>query len=1374
MYVLSTGTNNPGCGLSKPEDACNTFQYLMVEYHKVYNRTWLYLAVLHTDQSIVIDGSDSVDGIGKESNKDENTCFSIVIQENTKDMVSVRLQNLSILSATLTSKTANLDFENVMFNDSTVRTSNAHSLRFCNVAFKHQRRLNGIKANYVEEVVLDHCNFTDTNIEYNDTTESSMVNFRQVQNIRIEEVMFQNIAVSISESDMRKTKNLITVDNVEKCDMRNITIKNNKNVAGLQIRNTILCQVTTSMFQHNTIEHGNHTSFLSALHGSVVTVITSNFDIDNCTFEDNVGIKGGAIFATNRCLLRVQNNSYFKRNSALEGGALYITPSCSMYLNDTYFLSNSAVGGVDHKGYKSSAGGAIHIETRNCGSNVSNTDEDNHLFPTSKIKKDILSMKHSRISNNNASLIGGGIFVGCPKVINAIPSFFLHSSYGKNDPHCDSTSATIELDTVIFRNNYAYYGGGFASYSTSHILKSNFKKNHAYIGGGLFLYQGICHLKHTHFTENSADYCGSFLHGDGSKIQINHCSVQDYIRNSSSSNNTNMFGIVHQAILHNGMLNVTDFLVKIFLGGREPHEINVLASQIPYPYPDCECDESHNVHMRNTTITCPFDYYAVPKLSKNANCSNGTCTFASPFNFVCQRAPIGRYISGKGSYIVRRHGAKVFFTNDYPCPVPGANCTLVLKALPGYWCYITDELTITCPKCPPNACCTGSSTCLALDSCSPKKKGIMCSECIDGHEKPFFDNDCIPVEECKDGHSILTIIPLVLILGLGLAVTFGVTEEAVKIFKLFSTAAAKVHSAIHHPKGAKLNIKTNHHAQATDTDTPELDNLEEDRTQHPNDLHNDALSDPSTSGEEVASGLASKLQISASLPYLMLLTYMIQDMSLFHSSMYNCSNHSKPYEYVIDRLTMSNVFHFHIDILAKFNFFQNRCVDSVFGHKSSTLLKEFWKSSLYFLTYFVFLSLYLIFCVLIPRCQGCSKFKRYLNKINITLRIASGFLTIQLLIYQKLSSTAVKFINCIEINNSRLLHMDATYVCFKEHWQLASVLYLCFCIIPLPIFIMVGPSLLKKNVIDLLIFNISLVVPLVSPILCSIMYCGKRLVKPEEKVIALMREGANHTGKNNDNEDVDENAAIVTDAAGGSTAREVHVEPTAPPEYGTMFNQSNEERAQERKPLLGRNLESREDKGGGALLQETKDDDHQRENISKSQKEEEKKMDSQQSVTITDHVLTSLQQPFRKNKYGINWLGVVLAFRLILVFCSLLIHEVLLCSSVLLTICFVRFCTELIIKPYNSRWLNWFSIGTLSCIFLVSLCDFSLALLERSQYEECTSDKWMNLFAYVIDTFTVYIPALCLLVLGVYMLICVLFKFLKKIIKKCKQCNERK
>ena len=1307
MYLFTSTQSN------ERSNACKTFQCLLDQYQIKYNRTWLYNVVLYTDQSIEIDASafDKNAGIGNPDSESahEDTCFTLVNTQRTQENLTVRFQNVVFVDVTVISRSVNLEFHTCTFHDSSVNMSNASFLRLQHSTMEQQRRLTSIKTNDIEEISLTSCGFNG-NIESNDTYESSMVFFRNASFVQMEDVKFENIT-NVHGGRMVKIVN-------GECSIRGVTIQNNRDIAGIFLQDVNQCQVETSVFENNTI-----------VHGSCLELVNSHVVVKHCTFSHNMSPTGAVINANSfkgkcfafkdiqRYFLLIESTN-FTSNIAHRGGALYVAGLYNTNVSHSHFFNNTATG-KNIRGVNEGSGGAIYIEASKIGPRTN------------------FSLQYSNFFGNAAQMLGGGIFVGCTKTLDV---FSIPGYENRNHP-CGPNSALIQLNAVNFIWNHGYFGGAFASYVTSDIQRSTFNSNSAYIGGALFLYQDKCNLTHVRLNDNDAAYSGNSISASNSTLRIEHCTIQTSSQNRPQ-NESKMFGVVHEVSLHKSNTYINDFRVNLSPCGSDPEIINVFESHIPDPYPDCECPDAHNVRMKNITLTCPWNYKAVPHLTE-VNCTvrdvNDSCIFSSPFNFFCERLPNKLYYSGQDSYIIDNVGTALrnytVFGSANKCPVPGGNCTRELKAAPGYWCYEDKgKKTMVCVKCPPQICCSGPENCLKFDSCADNRERTMCSTCIGGYMEPFFSKSCIPKKTCKNGFWIVYVVPVVLVIGLSLSVIFGVTDEAIKVFKFFSSAVKpfiKGHSSIHHSrmvKGTKVPIKASNHATMADMVEPEP-------------LENDS--------NEISSSLPSNLDISTSLPYLMILTYMIQDFAVFHVSMYDCSHHTSPFRHL--KLTIINAFQLHIDALAKLHFFEDVCIPSLFGHATSALLKEFLKVSVYFISYIVFLILYVLLCIWKPCCN------EYLKRVNIKLRLVSGFLTMQFLIYQKLSSTGIKFVNCYHIKDDSVLHMDPNQSCNQGYWWwVVSWLYLIVCIIPVPLFVMVGPSLLKRNIINLSVFNFSFVVPLFSLLPCLCLFFTRR-----------KSSGMSEKPKRQE-EDID--AQKSCSCASSSPAYQVRYE-----------NDTDSERT----PLvhIEKYNASNNSTNAESDLTTEKDNDSKKAHcrISQSEKnqtKEREKPETDEESSLSDIVAENLQGHFNSVGGGINWLGVVLAFRLSLVFCSLLIHRPDVCSFVLLLICLIRCFVGLKVQPYKSRYLNWFSSGSLICILLVSVCDFGMALLERIQYEDCASDNYIKLFAYIIDTFTIYIPGLCLLILASYIAVCFvmkLCKWIRKIANKLRSwCQARK
>ena len=714
-YLLASIQSNQG------SNACKTFQCLLNQYQNKYNKTWLHNVVLHTNQSIEIDTSDfdRNGGIGNPDSKSahEGTCFSLINMQREQENLTVRFQNMEFVDVTIISRSVNLEFDSCTFYDSLVNMSNASFLKLRHSTVKQQNRLTSIRTNDIDEVSLIQCSFTGT-IDGNDTHESSIVFFRNASIVRMEDVKFENIT-NVPGRHMVKIVN-------GECLLKEITIQNNRDIAGIFLQDVNQCQVETSLFKNNTIAHG-----------STLVLINSDVVVKYCSFSDSTSPTGAAIYANakERHLLHIEN-AIFKNNTARRGGALYVSRLYDITISHSHFLNNIATktsNGVS--GANEGSGGAIYIETSKRGPRTN------------------INIQYSDFFGNFAKKLGGGIFIGCAKRFDFDVSP-ITGNENKNPP-CSPNSGLFQLNVVNFTENQGYFGGAFACYVTSDIQWSTFNGNTAYIGGALFLFQDKFNLTHVRFHDNDANYSGNSISARNSTLRIDHCTIKNNVENKSK-----MFGVVHQVSLHRSNTFIKDFRVTLSSSACDPETINVFESQIPNPYPDCTCPDYHNARMKNVTLTCPWNYKAVPYLTE-VNCTvadvNDSCTFVSPFNFVCERLPEKMYFPRQDSYIIgsvpvgNKLKNKTSLNTEFSCPVPGGNCTRELKAAPGYWCYEPKgKKKMVCVKCPPAICCNGRENCLKFDSCAEHREGTMCCKCIDGYIEPFFSKSCIPKRQMQE------------------------------------------------------------------------------------------------------------------------------------------------------------------------------------------------------------------------------------------------------------------------------------------------------------------------------------------------------------------------------------------------------------------------------------------------------------------------------------------------------------------------------------------------------------------------------------------------------------------------------------------------
>ena len=1370
------------------------------------------------DQGYLIDGSDFqwAGGIGS---LNRHTCFNVTSLRGST--LSIAFTNIIFSQVTLLFKNFNVDFQNCTFVDISMNYSDSSYLNISFSRFTNFTKKNSISLNAIKEVSILDCNFANNFITFSAESHVSFITFYDIRNIVMRNIvvlgnqakpprngsrsfiLMENAEVfSVENSIFMKNKNFIILNivNASNCEIVNSTfsLNNHIHMANMSIGAIMTAksavQISGSSFTSNiggaivsedsnlTIDgctfNGNLNNFdtynIEGYLGTIM-LIDGHTEISHCNFEDNMGGTGAAIsivsaaenISKTDCSLVAEHN-YFTNNSAFLGGTMYLSWPCNVTLSNTHFVCN---GRYQHDKWDTAFGGAIYVQT---------LDEDisGKTLPISTYQ-----VKDSYFHHNAAHFSGGGIFTGClskvdePKNLNFL---------------CATSLTNVVINNNEFINNTVYgYGSAITAYADVDITGSLFIENVGF-GGSILLYEVSCNLSNTTFINNVALYAGNVIYAEGSVMTMRHCLVKDQI-NPSKYGDIEWSGNIREIEVYGSMLIAEDIQIDLLVNNSE-NEITVM-----------EFENAHNdvsVLLRNITFTCPTDHAVVYSSSRHLETAcrvkeRESCDLDTSFTMVCKRASSGSYIAGRGTFTIEDqvidNKLPYYYTFNVSkeCPVPGGNCTNTIRALPGYWGHYKPKTeVIAFTRCPPEICCTGDLDCIAIDSCNSnwKRKGILCSQCYSKHSEVLFSQKCIGNDKCNSVW-ILFVVPVLLVIILSLAILCDKTNEVVQLYVFLTRvikplAVTRTHQQTPHQKHFKMTkmdvsipssshqhemtgertvhlstsdgnescptMSTQNHMIGSDHSPGSTASIQNNNTRSDQSPNSTLSTQNDTTGGDQPS-VMSALSIKTCWPYVMILVYMNQDMSVFHANLYDCSKHYKLLPDVISKLSLSNIFHFHIDALGIF--LENICIRSLLGYTLSTISKELLKSLVYLIIYLLFPCWYLALCILVPCSSRCIKLKKYLDRINIKLRLLSGFVTLQLLIYQKLLSTAIKFVNCYVINEKNRLHLDATHICY-EPWQIITWIYLCICIIPFPLFITVSSSMLKNKVIGSRLFIAGLLFPgLILP-LCFVLCWRNGMFKqtPNSRTNPPRQLGIEERTEDEPEDAERSNAVHMQDIQ----------EETAPDETIVKQVDEREEELEERSPLMlnhGIFYESTDENDANNAPATVSDNNEETDDVRLIiQPNDEDTNDKESDQSLSEIIIDNLQNSYKHMKFGINWLGITLLFRLTLVLCSLLIHSVDWCSIVLCILCMIRLHVENRLKPYNSDALSNASWLALLSIFIVSFCNLAMAIIEKTQYRQCGKDTMISILAYIIDIFTVYIPALFVLLFTTYASVCIVMK----------------
>ena len=638
----------------------------------------------------------------------------------------------------------------------------------------------------------------------------------------------------------------------------------------------------------------------------------------------------------------------------------------------------------------------------------------------------------------------------------------------------------------------------------------------------------------------------------------------------------------------------------------------------------------------------------------------------------------------------------------------------------------------------------------------------MCSECIDDYTEAFLSRNCIKTSDCSS-HWLLYVIPVsyaLFMILICVATIYGATDKFVKAYSAGTSIVNVVTSGQHRLSSNSRPSR----AQPSNSDSL----LDSDGEA----LGHDGSHGPEIHTDENSSTCMTKIQLRQCLTFLMIFVMMNQDFSNFHPTLLDCSEHWRLYPYILNKLTVSNTAHFSIDVIG--TFYDNICIPGL-----STLTKELIKTSIYFTPYVLFPFLYLIHIIwkqyrtTVPDQEPNQEAARSGEQIqyneqtasvevpvrtnsnnskpDITFRLSAGFFTMQQLTFQKVSTVGIQFVNCYIIDNINILHMDATHICYSEHWQIGTWVYLAVCIIPLPVYIMIAPSLLRKEVIKLSHFNLGLVFPLfallMSPLLCCKAILLRRLDNPSQSL--------SHSVLGSSDEDVFVAPNESEHLLPGRVDRQETAEPPNTRHVTAVVDLEPTPSRDEQLTVDNNQRINHESRHSRVLQPATEDQIDPMEDTNRNANEprgaeasDDTSRTQRNNPDLNNLVDNTIEAPYRKilieyfREHSVTWLGVVSLFRLSLVLCSLLTHSVWLCALVLNVISLVRLLLEWAVKPYGNNWLNYFSLVSLICIWIVSYFNLLLATMERMQFQDCATSLPIQICGYIFDAFTVYLSVL--------------------------------
>ncbi|KAJ1499482.1 hypothetical protein HMI55_004370 [Coelomomyces lativittatus] len=450
------------------------------------------------------------------------------------------------------------------------------------------------------------------------------------------------------------------------------------------------------------------------LYGRTNSVVNA----ENCVFENNYALYGGAILFEDYSTLSLKNIVCSSNLVDVDGGCLKLSNQVSGSVNDSTFFNNTAKtegGGIQ-------IGQNSQVTFRNIlvRGNFAEGLAGGALHTGSSIVNYIDSVFESNTCNSN----GGGMGIKTQAhVVVQNTIFQKNHARGGGAIYTDSKGGLSALNNCSFLNNTASFGGAafFDLGTQKNIISDAIMMGNQADAGGTFFYnvwQRLLEFNNITFVENKAIYGDIEATKPWKMIPLPLATTEFSPKDTFSVTlklidffNNTAVSTVNQIIVNmrgsEGMTVQSIFYLQPFINGFVTFSNVAVAGRLQESYSlSFSSTELPNVIIPVTIVSCGPGY---AKTSVDGDV------------YTCARCPSGQY-----SLVV--DGACRICPPGGDCSNGGANLT----TLEGWW---MDPASLVSND--PKLYNCEAGTCLGQSKCAANREGRICSKCVDG-----FRFDC--------------------------------------------------------------------------------------------------------------------------------------------------------------------------------------------------------------------------------------------------------------------------------------------------------------------------------------------------------------------------------------------------------------------------------------------------------------------------------------------------------------------------------------------------------------------------------------------------------------------------------------------------------
>ena len=434
----------------------------------------------------------------------------------------------------------------------------------------------------------------------------------------------------------------------------------------------------------------------------------------------------------------------------------------------------------------------------------------------------------------------------------------------------------------------------------------------------------------------------------------------------------------------------------------------------------------------NLTLTCPAGHE--DRRIYEYTASNTTIHMAMLL-FYCKACSLVQYnLRGSSIQLYTEAGQlKVDIKHKGSCQTCpyGANCsTSVIRARANYWGEVYNQ-RVYMHVCPEEYCCQ-STACESIHECAPHRVGRLCGLCAKDYSEAMFSKECVHNSQCGIAAWLWVLIVLY---GIFNVFIFVFQEEISNLIQGFSDWTKK-----HYNRCKQRLRQSNGQSQAG-----------------------------GKTGQQEEAG-ADEVGGDMSGDYLQIIMYYLQVTPLLKVKIIYESNREIPLESF--QSLLQDVFS-----LSSFGITANSCL-----FRGVDAILKIWIKSGFILYLFVVW----ILMFTLGKCILTGKMvKNIAQSEKIGPRFFAAFVNLLLYTYQYFAENTFILLRCIKVQSLEkpVLFIEGNTQCYQD-WQYGIFAFSAIYVFPFFLVLTFGPQLLKRRMISVKVFIISMLLPLFStPIL---------------------------------------------------------------------------------------------------------------------------------------------------------------------------------------------------------------------------------------------------------------------------------------------------